>query len=41
VEITILLELSIGLVVAINTSGFEDRFNCADTRIPTLLPVEM
>jgi hypothetical protein len=40
-EITIVLELSTGLVVAINTSGFEDRFSCADTRIRKLLPVEM
>jgi len=37
VEITIVLELSIGLIVAINTSDFEDRLSCGDTRIPKLL----
>jgi len=41
VEITIVLEHSTGLVVAINISAFEDRFSCASTRIPKLLPVEI
>jgi len=41
VEITIVLEVTTGLVVAINTSGLEDRFSCADTRILMLLPVEI